>query len=233
MRMRTGLRRIHLWLGWLVGVPLLFWTASGLFMVARPIDEVRGTALRTPAPMIAATGAARLPDPGNRKIKSLSIEMQGGKPAWIAAFADGTAARASTETGAWLPPVTEPEARAIARAAYAPASPIASATRTPADRPPLDLRRAHPAWGVAFADGAHLYVDADTGAVLALRTGQWRLYDWMWGLHIMDLESREETSHPLLIAFAAAAFIATLLGLALLPLASRRRRRREEAKEDL
>ena len=228
MALRRPLRRVHLWLGWLVGVPLLFWTASGLFMAARPIDEVRGTALRAPAPMVAASVNVRLPDPGKRAVKSLGLEMQGGRPVWISAFADGTAARASTDTGAWLPPVGEQEARAIARAAYAPPSAIAAATRTPADKPPLDLRRPRPAWGVAFADGAHLYVDADTGSVLALRTGQWRLYDWMWGLHIMDLQGRENSSHFLLIAFATAAFIATLLGLVLLPLASRRRRRGPE-----
>jgi hypothetical protein len=224
MTLRRPLRRIHLWLGWLVGVPLLFWTASGLFMVARPIDEVRGTALRAPAPKLAASGNARLPDLAARPAKALAIEVQGAGPVWIATFADGSAARASVATGAWLPPVSESEARAIARAAYAPAAPIAAATRTQASAPPLDLRRARPAWGVTFADGTHLYVDADTGSVLALRTGQWRWYDWMWGLHIMDLESRENSSHALLIGFAALAFIATLLGLALLPLASRRRR---------
>jgi len=222
MRARPALRRIHLWLGWLVGVPILFWTASGLFMVARPIDEVRGTALRNPAPPVSAR-AVRLPDLAGRKVKTLSVEMQLGRPLWIASFVDGSAARADAATGAWLPQVAEPEARAIARAAYAPSSPIAGTLRTPADKPPIDLRRPRPAWQVSFADATHLYVDADTGAVLALRTGQWRWYDWMWGLHIMDLQERENTSHALLILFAALAFIATLLGLVLLPLASRRR----------
>ena len=34
------LARWHIWLGWLIGVPLLLWTFSGLWMVARPIEEV-------------------------------------------------------------------------------------------------------------------------------------------------------------------------------------------------
>ena len=38
--------RWHIWLGWLVGVPLLLWTLSGVAMVARPIEEVRGEHLR-------------------------------------------------------------------------------------------------------------------------------------------------------------------------------------------
>jgi hypothetical protein len=221
MRARPALRRIHLWLGWLVGVPLLFWTASGLFMAARPIDEVRGTALRTPAPPIVAS-AVRLPDLGKRKPKTLAIEMQQGRAVWIASFADG-AARADAATGAWLPTLSEAEARAIARTVYAPAAAITGAVRTPADKPPIDLRRPRPAWQVTFADRTRLYLDADTGAVLALRTNQWRWYDWMWGLHIMDFETREKTSHAILILFAALALIATLLGLALLPLSARRR----------
>ena len=39
---RSRLRRWHVWLGWLVGLPMLFWTVSGLVMVAKPIEEVRG-----------------------------------------------------------------------------------------------------------------------------------------------------------------------------------------------
>ncbi len=75
-----------------------------------------------------------------------------------------------------------------------------------------------------FADDAHVYIDADTGAVLALRTSQWRWFDWMWGLHIMDLGGREDTHHALLIGFAAVALLGTIVGLILLPLSARRRR---------
>ena len=42
--------RWHIWLGWLVGVPLLLWTLSGVAMVARPIEEVRGEQAHVPRP---------------------------------------------------------------------------------------------------------------------------------------------------------------------------------------
>jgi len=55
MALRASLRRWHMWLGWLVAVPMLFWTVSGFVMVARTIEEVRGTALlRDPAPLALA-----------------------------------------------------------------------------------------------------------------------------------------------------------------------------------
>ena len=36
----------HIWLGWLVGFPILMWTVTGLVMVIKPIEEVRGNHLR-------------------------------------------------------------------------------------------------------------------------------------------------------------------------------------------
>lgn len=226
MSARRTLRRVHVWLGWLVGVPVLFWTLSGLVMVLKPIDAVRG-ADRRAAPATLAPPATLVPPRAAAPLSSLTLEAQGGRTVWIATFPGG-ARRADPATGAWLPGVTAAEARALGETGYTPASPVAAVTRTPADRPPLDLRKPRPAWRVAFADGTHLYVDADTGQIVALRTRWWRLYDWMWGLHIMDLRGREADSHPLLIGFAALALVTTVLALVLLPLTGRRRRSREQ-----
>ncbi|WP_375404508.1 PepSY domain-containing protein [uncultured Sphingomonas sp.] len=221
MPLRRPLARVHVWLAWIVGVPLLIWTATGLWMVARPIEEVRGTALRAPAPALPRIGP--LVAPTGRPLKSLALEAQGGRAVWIAAFSDGGAARADPATGRWLPGLNKAEARTLARAGLLRPAAVRAVTRTPADRPPIDLRRPRPAWAVTFADGARIYLDADTGALLALRTDQWRLFDWMWGLHIMDLRGREDTSHPVLIGSAALALLAVLLGLLLLPFSTRRR----------
>jgi hypothetical protein len=225
--MHRTLNRLHVWLGWLIGVPLLFWTVSGLWMVARPIDEVRGAHLKADPPALVLPSEPVFPvlpaDHGSPL--SVRLEQQADGPMWIATFAHGHEMRAAAKDGKWLPAVTEAEARKSARRWYKPASAIVSAHHTAADAPPLDLRKERPAWGVAFADGSNVYIDADTGSLLAIRSRQWRAFDWMWGLHIMDLQSREESSHPLLILFAALAVGGTLLGLFLLPLAKRRRRK--------
>ena len=41
----------------------------------------------------------------------------------------------------------------------------------------------------------------DTGEIAARRTAWWRFYDFMWGLHIMDLQTREDAHNPWLIGF--------------------------------
>jgi LPXTG-motif cell wall-anchored protein len=219
--------RLHIWLGWIVAVPLLLWTISGLWMVARPIEEVRGEHLRsTPVPL-AYAGAAQWPDTRGRTLKSLVVESRPGGPVWVASFTTGESRRADLVTGRLLPPVSREEAMLLARAAYLATAKVTDLTRTPADRPPLELRRRRPAWGVHFDDGTSLYVDADTGAILALRTRQWRLFDVMWGLHILDPRGREDTSHPLLIGAAALGLIGVITGAALL--FTRRRKRNPKA----
>lgn len=224
---RFTLRRLHIWLGWLIGVPVLIWTVTGLWMAARPIEEVRGEHLRrAPAPLLI-DGPVTPPVTDARPIRSLALEQRADGPVWLIAFADGGARSADPRTGALLPLVDAAQAATLARAAYVGGGAIVSVARTSADDPPLDLRRPRPSWAVRFADGARVHVDAESGSILALRTDQWRWFDLMWGLHIMDLQTREETSHPVLIAFAALAVAGTLLGLALLPMTAKRRRRRE------
>ncbi|MEQ1537919.1 MAG: PepSY domain-containing protein [Sphingorhabdus sp.] len=229
MSARRNLGRIHIWLGWLIGIPLLIWTATGLWMVARPIDEVRGVQLKAESPVLATNATPvfpKLPSDHGAPL-SIKLEQQWDGPVWIATFAHGHEMRASASDGRWLPPITEDQARAIARQWYRPNTEIMSATHSPADAPPIDLRKEKAAWQIAFADGANVYVDADTGSLLAIRSGQWRIFDFMWGLHIMDLQTRENTSHPILILFATLAFIGTVFGLILLPLSARRKRRRQ------
>lgn len=225
MRPRRALYRVHLWLGWLIGIPLMFWTVSGLWMVARPIEEVRGTHLRAEPARLIIPARVIAPPSGGRPMVSARLEQRPWGAQWTIDYADGGFGRFDPVTGRYLRRLTLLEARAAALAAYAGKAELGSVKFVAADRNPLELRRERPAWEADFSDGTHLYVDADSGAVLAVRTRQWRLYDVMWGLHIMDLQTREDTHHPILMIMAALAGIGTIFGLVLLPIASRRTRK--------
>lgn len=209
--------RWHIWLGWLVAVPLLFWTVSGLVMVTRPIEEVRGHSLHIehkPAPVRVQLGGAA----GDTLIREGKILDQRGRSVLIATFMDGSVHR--IDLGApgqtMLPPVDDAEARAAVRHAIKGGDQVASLKLFSAEQSPADFRKPIAAWQVILADGTHVYVGRDTGEIEAIRTGWWRFYDFMWGLHIMDLETREDTHHPLLIGFAALALASCLLGTVLL-----------------
>ena len=207
--------RWHIWLGWLVGFPILMWTVTGLWMVARPIEEVRGTHLRAGHAAIDPAGIA-FPRRIGEPIHEARLVQQPDGPAWIITAADGGRWRYSARFGTATPPVVEDEARRIAEAAYAGEARFTGLSYFPSDEAPSDARSSAAVWQARFADGTRVYIDDATGEVLALRTGQWRLYDVMWGLHIMDLQTREDTNHPILIVFAALAAIGATLGCLLL-----------------
>ena len=200
MTVRASLRRWHMWLGWLVGVPMLFWTVSGFVMVARPIEEVRGTALlRDPAPLSARRA---------RRSRRRSMACRSTKPDARAArrrAALGHPPSPATRRAAASPipppgaccPLSAPPRRSAKSLRATPARRASPAvTRIDPADPPIELRRPLDGWQVRMDDGTHFYVDAGSGEVVARRTRFWRVYDFMWGLHIMDLQGRKETNNP-------------------------------------
>jgi PepSY-associated TM region len=209
--------RWHIWLGWVVGLPVLMWTVTGLFMVARPIEEVRGNHLQIEAKEEALPAGSEivLAIPQGKPVRSITTAMAGGKVITRLDYADGSLARFG-EDGARLPPLGEQAARDLVKAEIAGGDKIASATLYAADKAPFDFRKAMPSWQVVLADGTHVYVGQHSGKIEAVRTRWWRAFDFMWGLHILDPQTREDTSHPLLISLAALSVIGALLGCILL-----------------
>ena len=69
-------------------------------------------------------------------------------------------------------------------------------------------------------------MDPWTGELLARRTARWRLFDFLWMLHIMDYDAREDFNHPLLQAAAILGFLVALSGVVFWFLTRRPLRRR-------
>lgn len=218
--------RWHIWLGWLTGVPLLLWCVSGLVMVAKPIEEVRGNHLKRDLPVQPLPAGNPAPismEIGGPPVREVRTLMQNGRPVTLLAMMDGSTRRYDAITADPLPRFTDVEARLLVAREIEGGDKIAEVRAVAADSPPLDFRKPVDAWQVTLADGTHVYVGRDSGAIEAVRTRWWRFYDVFWGLHIMDLQTREDSHHPVLILFAALALTGSLLGTTLL---FRRRRAR-------
>jgi len=224
-RIMQRFARWHIWLGWIVGLPILMWTVTGLWMVARPIEEVRGEALQA-GPVAVDPATVTFPKTIGEPIVEARLVAQPDGPAWIVTAADGGRWRYSARYGTATPPVVKDEAQRIAEAAYAGKARFEGVTYFPPGEAPTDARAEGAVWQARFSDGARVYIDDATGEVLALRTDQWRLYDLMWGLHIMDPQTREDTHNPFVIVLGALAMIGALLGCTLL---FRRRKARPKA----
>ncbi|MFM5929864.1 MAG: PepSY domain-containing protein [Novosphingobium sp.] len=223
MMRRTLMQRFarwHIWLGWIVAIPIVLWLVSGLFMAAKPIEEVRGEHLRRPARPVDPAGLVAPQAQG--PIAKLSLLDEAGRSVWVVTGADKTVRRYDARSGQAIGTVDEAEARRIALAAYSGPQPLIAVRFFGKDAAPFDLRRPRPSWQASFADDTRFYIDAESGEVLAVRTRWWRTYDFLWGLHIMDMSERENPHNPWVWTLGALALATSIMGAALL---FRRRRR--------
>lgn len=228
MSIRRKLRTYHVWLGWLVGIPILLWTLSGVVMVIKPIEEVRGAHLLAEAPPVRLDGIAVPPAVAGVPLQSLTLEPRAAGPRWVAKLPSGGSRLADPSTGRWLSPLSAADAADEVLARYRGGSQIKGVRRVDRASVPLEFRRDVPAWQVEMRDGVRFYIDAGSGQILATRTPWWRFYDLMWGFHIMDLKTREDMHNPLVVSFGIAALAMAFLALALLPMTIRRRRLKPE-----
>ena len=225
MKLRVQLRRYHVWLGWIVGLPILFWVVSGLIMIVKPIDEVRGRDLLAPPMALTLPAGAKLPPIEGLQVSKVSLEQTASGPRWIVSVKDGTARAADPATGQWLPQASAADAAREVTRRYTGDAKVAGIKPTMAAKPPLDLRQPVATWQVTMTDGTHFYVDRSTGSVIATRTRFWRFYDWMWGLHIMDMTTREEPHNAWVATFGIASLLMAVLAIVLLPMTIRRKKR--------
>lgn len=230
------LAKWHIWLGWLVGLPILMWTVTGLVMVLTPINEVRGSHLRLPVEQEALPpgnpAGIAFPIGNSIQYTEKRVVMQRGRPVWLLTTTDGNIERyAADGSGDPLPSVDEDYVRSLLAERIVGGDDLASLRLMDAESPASDFRRAIPAWQAELQDGARVYVDARSGEIAAIRTDFWRVFDFAWGLHIMDLETRsldEQTpfKHLMLVLFSALAVIGSLIGCVLM---FRRRKARVKA----
>lgn len=215
------LRQLHLWLGLAIGAQVGLWLISGLFMSWFPIEEVRGEHLQTEegAPLLSWSDDYLAPDDvlqiiGTRA-DTITAKRLGDQTVWqVSGF--GRITLVDAQTGQVISPLSEERAVALADAAYSGAGKISEAEML--DRAPQEYGGRVPVWRVDFTGGddATFYVDASTGEVRAVRTGLWRAFDFMWGLHIMDWSSRENFNSWWLKMTASLAVLFFLAGLGLL-----------------
>ena len=207
----------HRWLGLIVGIQLLLWTLSGLYMVAVKLDFIHGDSLvrnlstdfELNAPRVTF---AHLTAKGSDDIETLRLRALPDGQLVYEVGRRGTVELIDAQTGASLSPLAESRVLELARLYYAGKGGPGAATLIDdeAERPQEIQTRNLPLWRVDFDDWLEtsLYLHPDTGALIVRRHRFWRWFDFLWSLHIMDYQERSDVNNWLLRA-------ATLLGLTL------------------
>lgn len=241
--MKTALRKIHRWLGLLMALQIIAWMASGLYFSLFPIAEIRGEHLTRSADSLppSAMAAAGIPMAvehaldrhfdGPWSLSSFSLAQVDGEVFWRVS-GESRESRftrlVTTKTPKVVPALDRQDAAKTAENwLLQPARVIHVEWVDPT--PGTDYRGHHgPAWKVDFEheEGLSLYLHPWTGEVLARRTNRWRVFDFLWMLHIMDYDTRDDFNHPLLLAAALGGLIIALSGVVYWFLSSRFLRRR-------
>ncbi len=228
------IRKAHRWLGLIAAIQLLIWTGSGLFFSIVPIDDVRGTHLLQ-APPTLRLEHVRLISPSelvaqHQELAMLSVgkvqlQQRLYTPIYLVKREDELLVF-HAETAAKLAPLSETEAHSIAtNSSQLPVQSLSWVTSV--DRGSEYRDGELPAWKVELkgVDEANLWIGANSGKVSAIRTNTWRLYDFLWGLHIMDYVDRDNFNSWLLRAFALLGVMTIASGLLLFFISAKQRKR--------
>ena len=228
MRLHIAARKTHKWIALVMGLQIVIWSLSGVYMTLVHIDTIHGDHLVRPLAR-RAVDLGQLGDPlaiaGASRADGVRLAWIGDTPAYVAATDTGERAF-DARTGAPLRALDESAIRTIATGLYTGPEPIASALLI--DNVPAEIRgRKPPLWRVEFDhwNKPTFYLSPVTGELVSRRHELWRIFDFVWMLHIMDYAERENVNNLLLRIFTWGAVLMALSGAWMLFYAFPRRKK--------
>jgi uncharacterized iron-regulated membrane protein len=229
--MKPFFRKLHRWLGLLMALQIIAWMVSGLYFSIFPIEVIRGEHLTHEAPDLKAADLEGLISP-DAAWSVLSRSREGKvtpEQVSLVSVMDQTWYRVSgtgadkgftrlvnARTGELLDFLDADAAKNIALERLIGEGNIIAVDLIEHAEPDSEIRgRQLPIWRVTFSEPENLsiYIDGWTGDLLTRRTTRWRIFDFLWMLHIMDFDERDDFNTPLLQIAAGLGLIVALSGL--------------------
>ena len=229
--MKVFFRKAHRWLGLLMALQIIAWMASGMYFAIFPIETIRGEHLTVePAQLEAhhleglipvSQAWAEVHDQQGQAGQLVAASLRVDKDKVWYKFS-GTLDGASfnrfvgAQNGGVRPFMGAGEVRAIAQANLAVSATVKSVELVREATPSAEYRgRQLPVWRVSYSEpeNLNLYIDGWTGEIVARRTSRWRIFDFLWMLHIMDFDARDDFNTPLLQIAAALGLLLALSGV--------------------
>ncbi len=218
MQLKIIIRKIHKWLGLIIGLQILFWTFGGLVMSSFPLEQVHGDHLHKEIAPEGFDIQALYPIVDLVKasdFETIEILTRGGfsGPQYRLRDEENKLHFYNAITGLALDPISNTQAITIAKSLYTGNDDVSNSDLITENS--TEYRNRLPAWRIEFADNeaATFYIAVDSGELLSIRNSQWRIYDFVWMLHIMDYKDRTDFNSWLLICAAALALIIAFSGI--------------------
>ena len=211
--MKLIIRSTHKYLSFFISIQLLLWTISGIYFAFNKIENVRGEQYRaqTSSNYNFQKIEFEIPD-----AVSVNVKNRLGKTIIAASTKNGM--RYFDEEGRVLQKISFDEAKQLV-SKHTFLKPIAVEEIYTSEEGSEYRGRELPLYKVVTRNAndneINAYLNIFTGEVVAIRSAQWRIWDLMWGFHIMDWQERDNIDNLLLKIFSILALVSSISGILL------------------
>lgn len=211
--MKLIVRNTHKYLSFFISIQLLLWTISGIYFAFNKIENVRGEKYRaqTSSNYNFQKIEFEIPD-----AVSVNVKNRLGKTIIAASTKNGM--RYFDEEGRVLQKISFDEAKQLV-SKHTFLKPIAVEEIYTSEEGSEYRGRELPLYKVVTRNAndneINAYLNIFTGEVVAIRSAQWRIWDLMWGFHIMDWQERDNIDNLLLKIFSILALVSSISGILL------------------
>lgn len=227
-------RKWHRYLGLILGIQFLLWTLGGLYFSWTSIDEIRGDHLKADNVALALKAnymapSEFLPDltADSDTLVSLRLRSILREPFYEVIYRSKGTEKVSLVhalNGKTRETLTQNEAKEIATEKLNLTAKIKSVAYLTETGNHHEYRgKPLPAYAISFDAPANttVYVSKDFADVQTFRSNKWRIFDFLWMLHTMDYQERDDFNNWLLRAFSIFGIFTIVSGFSLFVLTSK------------
>lgn len=211
--MKLSIRNIHKYLSFFISLQLLLWTVSGIYFSFNKIELVRGEQYRLPSSFSLNLDQLK----GNFENIS-NFDVVNRVDQQILIISDPSGRKYLDSNGNPVSMLTVEQAKLTVKE-NSTLNPI-DVFLIDQDRNGSEYRgRELPLYQVLSLNkdqkSINVYVNPYSGKIVAIRSLQWKIWDLMWGFHIMDWQTRDNINNFLLKVFSILALISSVSGVLL------------------
>jgi uncharacterized iron-regulated membrane protein len=214
--MKIKIRKIHRYLGIIIGIQFVFWTLSGLYFSWTNIDEIHGDHFK--APDHEPKRFYELISPSELDVEDGIKSLELREIANVPYYRINDEILYNAENGKLKHKVTEQEALSVAQVHMSPELVVENIQLVNETNAHHEYRnKSLPVYVISFKhnDKIKAYVSAKDGKFQTVRHRSWRIFDFLWMTHTMDYRSRDNFNTFVLRAFSFLGLITVLSGFIL------------------
>ncbi len=226
------IRKTHRWMGVILGIQFFLWTIGGLYFSWSDMDEVHGDHQKAHIHPVSADidlvnpkeiiDQIKLRDSINFLFDIRLIQIL-NRPFYQITYSKehdrGKKTQfANAKTGELRTALSKEDAIEIAKKNFTNDTPVKSVEYLTNTNGHHEYREQPlPAFAITFSHPTNttVYVASELGTVQKFRNSKWRIFDFLWMLHTMDYQSRDNISNWLLRAFSIFGLFTIISGFTL------------------